>query len=717
MNELERRRKAKLPGEDTGIEIRHSICDICTPGAHCGLDVTVKDGVILKVEGTKGFPGNDGKLCTKGACNRQYVYRKGRLQTPMKRCGPRGSGQFQPITWEEAYREIADRLNAIKAESGPEAVAWYTGYSKWYRPWLHRITHSFGSENYGTESSCCFKATQMAWTTVTGRNYRPDLRNANTYLGWGSNVLINWHIMGKELLAFKERGGKVIIIDPRETPTSVKLADIHLRLRPGTDGALALGLCNLVIQNGWMDEEYVKKYVYGFEAFRDYAARFTPEETERLTGVPKEQLYEAAKLYATNGPAAAYSPSATLTHHTNGYNNFRAVIALQALCGNIDRKGGMLPIHTSLVYTDCGFETKEHAFVTDTAPAACKERIGDRRFPVWAKLSEEFQAMDMARQIREGTPYPLKALMAFGMNHRMFPQPQAFLEALGELDLVVSVDLVMTDLCRYSDYILPACTSLERSELKGYPGGLLTCTQPAIPPLYESKPDPQIICELAAYLDLDDDLLKSGYEATMRYLISDLSVTLEELKEAPLPIRVKEFKPYIPGTYLKNGFGTASGKLELDSLLIQGLRDQYPGLDSLPTYRESWDGAEKEKFPLTLITGARLPNAIHSRLHEVPWVRSLHPEPTVDMNPEDAGRLGIHEGSPVCLATCAGAVHVKAHLTAAVLPGDVYLYHGYREADANELIPADHLDPYSGFPGFRQIRCRIELEEKGGEEA
>ena len=700
------------PEREDGLTLKHSICDICTPGAHCGLDVWVKDGVIQKIEGTKGFPGNNGKLCTKGACNRQYVYREGRLRTPMRRTGPRGSGAFEPITWDEAYREIAQKLNAIKEADGPEAVAWYTGYSKWYRPWLHRITHSFGSRNCGTESSSCFKATQMAWTTIAGRNYRPDLRNANTYLGWGSNVLVNWHIMGRELMEFRERGGKVIIVDPRETPTSTKLADIHLRLRPGTDGALALGLCNLVIQNGWLDKEYVERYVYGFEAFRDYASTFTPERTARITGVPEEVLYQAAKLYATNGPAAAYSPSATVTHHINGYNNFRAVIALQVLCGNIDRKGGMLPIHTSLVYTDCGFSTREHDFVTQTCPKVCRERIGDRRFPVWAALSDEFQAMDLVRQIQEGIPYPIKGLMAFGMNHRMFPQPHAMLEALKKLDLVVSVDLVETDLCHWADYVLPACTSLERSELKGYPGGLLTCTEPVIPPLYQSKPDPQIICELAGYLGLDDPLLTSGYEATMRYLIGDLSVTLEQLKEAPLPVKVPEFHPYQPGTYLNQGFETATGKLELESRLIQ---EQAPELDALPTYRDSADDSDLDEFPFTLITGARLPNAIHSRLHKVPWVRSLHQEPTADINPDDAKSLKIEENQEIRLVTQAGAVLVKAHLTATALPGDIYLYHGYQEADANELIPADHLDPYSGFPGFRQVRCAVKPADEGGE--
>ena len=423
MTELEKKIRSKIPGPDTGIEIRHSICDICTPGAHCGLDVYVKDGEILKVEGTKGFPGSNGKLCAKGACNRQYVYRENRLKYPIRRTGPRGSGQFERITWEEAYTEIAARLNAIKAEYGPESVAWYTGYSKWYRPWLHRMAHSFGSLNYGTESSSCHCATEMAWKTVAGRECRPDLANAKVYIGWGCNTMVSSYTKAQGLCAFRERGGKVIIIDPRVTPTSEKLADIHLRLRPGADGALALGMASLIISNHWYDAEYVKKFVHGFAEFAAYVKQFTPERTSALTGVPTEQLRAATELYARNCPASIYTPAATITHHTNGYNNMRAILSLQVLLGQIDRVGGQIPSHTSYVYADCGFDTMEDHFVYDVKPQNCKPKIGAERFPVWNALIPEFQAMDMARQIREGTPYSLKALMAFGMNNRMFPQP------------------------------------------------------------------------------------------------------------------------------------------------------------------------------------------------------------------------------------------------------------------------------------------------------
>ena len=713
MTELEKKIQAKIPGEDTGIEIRHSICDICTPGAHCGLDVYVKDDKILKVEGTKGFPGSNGKLCTKGACNRQYVYRENRLKYPMRRIGPRGSGQFERITWDEAYSQIAAKLKQIKAEHGPESVAWYTGYSKWYRPWLHRMAHSFGSLNYGTESSSCYRATEMAWRTVAGRECGPDLANAKVYMGWGCNTMNNVYLPGRGLKAFKQRGGKVIIIDPRITPTSEKLADLHLQLRPGTDGALALGMASLIIENGWYDADFIQKYVHGFEPFAAYAKEFPLDRVSEITGVPAELIRAATQLYVQNCPACVYTPSAAVTHHINGYNNMRAILSLQVILGQIDRKGGHLPSHPSYVYADCGFDTMEDAFVYDGKPDNCKPKIGADRFPVWSELVPEFQAMDLARQIQEESPYPVKVLMAFGMNARMFPQPDNMLAALDKLDLVVATDLLETSVCRHADYVLPACSSLERSELKGYGGGLLTCTTPAISPLYESKCDPEILCDLARYLDLDDPLMKAGYEATMRYMISNLSVTLEELKEAPLPVKVKELRAYQPGTYLEKGFETPTGKLELYSERIAAIakRTGRADLEPLPTYRSSFDTADAQEFPLTLIAGARLTNAIHSRLHEVPWVRSLRPQPAVDMNPEDAARLGLKEADTIELSTAWGSITTLVRLTHAALQGDVYMYHGYAEADVNSLVGQTHLDPYSGFPGFRQVRCAVRKVE------
>lgn len=709
--------KAKIPCPETQIEIRKSICDICT-GVYCGLDVYVKDRKAIKVEGTPGFPGNPhGKLCTKGASTRSYVYREDRLTTPLRRTGPRGSGQFEAISWDEAYREIAARLNRIKEIEGPDAVAWFTGYTKWFRPWLHRIAHSFGTRNYGTESSVCFTATSFAWKTIAGRMYKADMARSQTYVGWGCNTLVNFHTRGRQLTEFHERGGKIIIIDPRITPTARRLADIHLQLRPGTDGALALGMANVMLERGWYNREFVEKYVHGFEQYRQNAQKFTLEETERLTGVPAAKIEEAAELYANNGPVSTYLPAAAVTHHINGFNNIRAAIALQVITGNIDCPGGELPGSGGYLHVDTGFETLEKQFVEEVRPTQCQERIGEKRFPLWSKLINEFQASDLARQIEEGEPYPLKAIMAFGMNHRMFPQSQRVLKAIESLDFVVAADLVMTDLCRSADIVLPVCSSLERSELRGFAGGFMTCTTPAIPPLGDSKLDTVILCELARYLELDDDLLKSGYENTMRYIISNLSETLEELREADLPLKVKGVVPYVPGTMRQKGFETKTGKLELYSEIIAELQPEASWLDPVTTYQSSFDDTDPAEFPLTLITGARLPNAIHSRFHNVPWARSLRQNPAADLHPADATALGIKENDTIELRTQSGAIRVKAHLTACGLRGDVYMYHGYPEADVNLLIPDTHLDLYTGFVGFRQIRCAVRKVEENDEAA
>lgn len=713
MNNIEKKKHAKIAGPDTGIEIKHSICDICTPGLQCGIDCYVEDGKIIKIEGTKGFPGSNGKLCTKGAANREFLYREDRIKTPLRRKGPRGSGEFEPISWDEALTEIATKMNGIKKDFGPESMVFFVGYPKWNRPWIHRLAYAYGSPNFGTESSSCFRATEMAWNTMTGNEFKPDLPNTNTYLGWGCNNFINNHNAARGLMALKERGGKIIIVDPRVTPTTLKLADLHLQLKPGTDGALALGMCQYILDQGLEDKEFVEKHVHGLEEFKKEASKYTLEETERITGVSKELIVEAVNLYISNGPASGYCPSATITHHTNGFNNFRAYICLLALGGNLDRKGGMLPAIKSYLYTDCGFKTREDEFYHSIEPKD-KKRIGEDRYPIWSKLVPECQMMDFIDSVHKESPYPIKGLIGFGLNDRMFPEATQLESAISKLDLVVSVELFMTNFCKTSaDIILPAVTSMEREEIKGYPGGFLTCTTPVVPPLGEGKSDAQIVCELAKYLNLDDELLTSGYEETLKYLLSDVSVTLEELKEAELPIKLpaKDLHFYEPGTYRKEGFPTSTGKVEFYSELIAPFQKDYPLLDPLPVYRSSYDTASEADYPYTLVGGARLPHAIHSRLHDVKWLRSLRKEAMADLHPDDAKALNIKENDRIRIKNESGTIQVKAHITHTALPGDIYMYHGYQEADVNELIPIDHTDPYTGFPGFRQVRCQIEKVE------
>ena len=252
-----------------------------------------------------------------------------------------------------------------------------------------------------------------------------------------------------------DRGIKLVVVDPRRTQLAAK-ADLHLQLRPGTDGALALGIAHVILEEGLHDAGFVAAHTRGFAEYRDYVRQFDPERVEGITGVPAEKIRAAARLYATTKPAALMFSAAPVVHHTNGVQNSRAVFALIGLTGNFDVAGGNKPAPFSwLEIAGAGFTTRQHEFELPRNWDDLPPRVGAGRFPVWAELVDQAQAMDLPRQIRTGDPYPLRALVAFGLNHRMFPGPDRFLEAIQELDFICDVDLFATDASRYADIVLP----------------------------------------------------------------------------------------------------------------------------------------------------------------------------------------------------------------------------------------------------------------------
>ena len=708
MTELERRIKAKIPGADTGIEVRHTMCDICSPGMHCGINAYIKDGKVIKIEGLDGHPSNDGRLCTKGMANREYIYREDRILHPLKRVGKRGEGKFEPITWEEAYGAIAEKLNACKEKYGAKSVAFYAGYSKWFRQMFRRFAYAFGSPNYGCESSSCYTAAFMAWKCAAGEQGNPDWENSDLFLGWAYNPFYSSYMEAKRAMELKEKGLKFLVVDVRKTPTTEKLADLVLQPKSGTDGALAHAIANVLIKNGWIDRPYIDRYVYGFDEYAEYVKNFNASNIEEITGVPYEKVVAAAKMIHENPRMSCNESSAPLCHHKNGFQNYRAVMALLAITGNFDRTGGQILTPHSFMHVPCGFESKEHDY--EKRPADANEAVGAARFPLWNYLEKEMQSMDISRQILEGTPYPLRAVFALGMNARMFPDSGKMFRALEDLDFFVDVDLFMTDTAKWADIVLPACSSFERGEFKPYPGGTAWYTSPVIEPLGESKSDVQIITELSRFMDLPDEELKKGYDHFIqKYIFDDLHVTIEELKKADLPVRITEGVPHVEYGALEKGLATPTGKFELKSAIIE----QHPewGLEALPTYTSSLNTSDSEKYPLVFTSGSRIPNACHSRLHKVPRNRSLRPEPMADMNPADCRRLGITEGDWIEISTEIGAICVKVNPTQTVPEGLVNMFHGYSEADAESIMDGDHLDPYSGFPSYRSVRCAVKKKE------
>jgi anaerobic selenocysteine-containing dehydrogenase len=688
-----------------GTEVRPTICSICNPGSHCGVDAYVRDGRIIKVKGSLEAH-NAGALCAKGAAGLEYVYHSERLETPLVRTGDRGDGRFEPVSWDDALDLVSSRLNQIRSESGPETVVFYAGYPKWMRPFLKRLAHSFGSPNYASESSTCHTAVKLASILNYGQEASPEIGRTKCLLVWSRNPFYSNPPRSKGLLAAKKNGLKIIEVGPLVTPLT-RHADIHLRIRPGTSGALALSLAHVIIEEGMFDGEFVARWTTGFDEYRNLTRAFAPDAAEKITGVPAESIIRAARLFAATKPASILTGASPTVHHTNGLQNQRAITALIGLTGNFDVPGGNHVFPSNYLYIANGIRTRDGEFMQSRSWSEMAPRVGEDKHPVWCRFIPEAQAMMVPFQIRSRTPYPLRAMLAFGLNYRMWPGSDFALKSFKKLDFLVDVDLFMTDSARIADVILPACSSYERSELKFYPEKKILWTQPAIEPIGQSRPDADIIFNLASRLASDDDLLQKGYEASVDWILEPSGFKVADLKQYPRGLAVEEVSIPTYRKYEKKGFNTPSGKMEFTSLVL----DQY-GLDPLPVYREpelSLVAAPEEAktFPLVLTTGARLPFFIHSRTYRVPSLRRFQPDPTADLNPTDARKRDLSQGEWVLLSTNRATIRVRANLTETVPPGVVNMYHGRPEADVNTLIAPDYRDPISGFPGFKSLLCEV----------
>lgn len=693
------------------MEKKQSFCGICSAG--CPMDVYVEDGKVVEIEGHTEN-GKSRGLCAKGAASKQYLYNEERILYPMKRVGEKGSGQFERISWEEAYGLIAKKLSGIRKEYGAKSVVFYAGYPKWYRPALLRFANAFGSPNFCTESSTCFQASALAWKSIYGNGICfPDLPHTKTLLLWTSNLFHSNTPMGKMYRSLKKRGVTIIAVDPRSTVTT-READIHLKITPGTDGALALAMAHVIIEEELYDKEFVDKYVYGFQEYKNYVSTFTPERACEITGADAELIRKAARLYAYNKPSGIQFSVSTIVHHINGFQNYRAVFSLIALTGNYDVEGGNRAMPEPV--SPCNEFGKVKRYDGE-------EAIGEKDFPIWFDLPcQEAQCTRIADYILEEEPYPVKAVFAMGLNHRMWPQPNELQRAFGALDFYVNVELFWSESSRMADLVLPACTTFEREEVKTLRGGMFALNERMVEPLGESKNDIEIIMELAKRIGLEDEVLSSDYESYMDYILKPSGLTLQDLREHPEGMKGKVLIPPRIQTYREEPFHTKSGKIELYSLALDKYRESR-GYEPLPVYHDFRDqrDVDREMYPLILSTGARKPQFFHARLYRLSWLSALETNPAVEIHPEDARKYGIKDGDRVRVSSPAGEMEGIAVSSINGNPGVVYIYHGNPKGEANNLIHRSYFDPYTGFPGYKSYFCNIEKldqrERKRKEEA
>ena len=686
-------RGAKIPSADNGIRVRRTVCDICDAG--CNIDAYVENGAVIKVMGCKNPAYGNGYLCARGHANRPYIYHDDRIKTPLRRAGERGEGKFEPISWEEALDEIGKRLQDCKMKYDPSAVVFTGGYNEWNRAALQRLAYSFGSVNYGSAECVEKSGAVIAGGVAAGCTCRPDIEHSGVVLMWGCNLYNKGNTVVNPVLTQK-RGAKVIAIDPCINVSTYRLADIHLQIRPGTDAALAHGLARIFVEKGWANKTYIEQHVQGFFDYRAYINDFTPERVEQITGISARELETAAHMIMQNGPMSVMIADGAFSQMRNGVQTRRAIEALCAITGNYDVRGGMLPNVTP------GIEERVlHEFVAAAGGENKHAPVGAHRYPLFARFSNGCQLSDLARQIRNGSPYHVRALCSFGLNINEFPNDGSWAEALRSLDFFVDVDLFLTRTAKYADIVLPACSSFEREMLHVTPEHKIYYTAPVIAPLGEARADLDIICALAKRTTPEDRLLCSGSTNLYDYWLSQMDLSLDILKHADEPIQLAE-EIYYPGDYTADGYNTPTGRYELKSRIMTGF-----GQPALPEYCEPRSEQEVRNLPFVLAVGNRQTFGFHSRTHRIAWIRALQAAPAVEIHPDDAKLLRIAPGDMVEISTHLGSVRMLAQLTRGIQRGMAAVLPDYEEADICSILPEDLVDPCSGVPALRTMSCNI----------
>ena len=682
-------------------EIRKTVCYMCTVG-FCPTDVTFQDGRPVKAD-IFDVP------CLRGRAQVDFVTHPDRLKYPLRRIGPRGEGKFERISWDVALDTIASNLLKARSEHGPESVVFYVGFTKEPRPYYQRLAHAFGSPNYLTESSNCFSATYLAAHVTYGKDYATLTRSmggldpqSKVHIVWASNPPISSPTSMKVLLAGKKNGVKIVAIDPRRAEMA-QLADLHLQPRPGTDGALALGMMHVIISQDLYDREFVEKWTVGFDDLRRLVSEYTPERVEQITRVPADKVRDLALLYATNKPAKIHLSACGTVHNSNGVQNFRAIFLLPALTGNLDVPGGNRRYPVGVPSNDIT--------LYDERIGQMARPVGWERYALWTRVYEQGQANALADQIESGRPYPIKALLGIGANVNIGPNSARMAEALKRLDFLAYSDYFHTPTTYLADIVLPAATHFESTGLL-FPApyspraGLVRLRQPIMDPIGESWPDWKFIFALATRLGLENEFWGGDFEKCLNYILEPAGITVEDLRKNPDGIKLEPPAPEARA-YERTGFSTPSGKVEIVSSILQ-----QHGHDGLPVYREPKESPASRPdltrdYPLVLITGARLAPYTHTCYRNIKRLREIAPDPQVEINPEDAAPRGIQDGDEVLLRTPRGKVKFKARVTDSILSRVVSASHGWFDANVNLLIDDQGLDPISGFPPFKAQLCQV----------
>jgi anaerobic selenocysteine-containing dehydrogenase len=631
--------------------------------------VTVENDRAIRIQGDPDHPTTHGALCTKVSRYTERTYSPDRVLHPLKRVGPKGSGQFVPVSWDEALSDIAARLSGI-ASRAPEAIVPYSyagtmgllqGESM-----AGRFFHQLGASLLD-RTICASAGAEALMATYGGKvgMHVEHFAESKLIVIWGSNSIASNLHFWTFANAAKRNGAKLVCIDPRKTETADKCHQ-HIALLPGTDGALALGLMRELVVNDWLDADYIERHTEGWPALRERAMAWTPERTAETCGISADEVRGLARDYGTTKPAAIRL-NYGMQRVRGGGNAVRLVAILPCLTGAWrQRAGGMLLSASGWFHPDKAALQRPELLAGRRPRTINMSTIGD----------------DLLRESSAAFGPKIEALVVYNSNPvAVAPESPKVVKGFSREDLfTVVLEHFMTDTADHADYVLPATTQLEHLDVHtSYGHTYVLINEAAIAPVGEAKPNTQIFRELAARMGFDAPCFSDSDEALARQAFRPDVVDFDELREKHwVKLAIAE-APFANG-----GFPTASGRCTIDAP-GWGVPDHVPNYESASSTPEL-----AKRYPLAMISPPAR-NFLNSSFVNVQSLRDIEGEPVLEIHADDAQPRGIAGGELVRVFNDRGEYWCKAVISPRARPGVVnglgiwWRKLGVRGSNVNEL--------------------------------
>jgi len=605
----------------------------------CALLTTVRDGRAVRVQGNPDHPPTDGVLCTKVSRYTERTYHPERILQPLRRIGPKGSGRFEPVSWDDALDDIAARLAAIAARD-PEAIVPYSYAGTMGQVqgegMAARFFHRLGASLL--DRTICAAAGSEALVHTLGAKVGMKVEffaESALILIWGSNSIASNLHFWRLVQEAKRAGARVVCIDPRRTETADKCHE-HIALLPGTDGALALALMHELVRNDWLDHDYLARHTLGWEALRARALQWPPERAAQVCGIAVQQITDLARDYGTRSPAAIRLNYGMQRVHGGG-NAARLVACLPALTGAWRHRAGGLLLSSS------------GHFPLDRAELHRPDLLGTRRPRT---INMVTIGDDLLREASREFGPKIEALIVYNSNPvAVAPESAKVVQGFAREDLfTVVLEHFRTDTADYADYLLPATTQLEHWDIHlayGHTDVLLN--RPAIAPVGQARTNTDVFRALAARMGFAETCFSDDDETLCRAAFG-FAVPFDELLAKGFTTLALPDAPFANG-----GFPTPSGRCEFFSERLAAM-----GLDGLPDHVPNHEPAGSDaRYPLAMISPPAR-NFLNSTFVNVQSLRDIEGEPLLEIGEADALARGISSGDVVRVFNDRGSYLCKA---------------------------------------------------------